>query len=231
MRPPRGTQHSSDRRSTASYKIGRTDLYFGYHGFCNQRGLNYPRSTQRYPQARRIQARILPQRVSSMNRRGGVISDAGPEGILLGIFRVFTPRAFLRPRKLLHQLQRDASPADPDSGANSPTESRGSGGLRRMSTGFPSDEYRAGLINYGSHLQRLHNSSHCRLDQKQRRKSKIGQRQRGDYMLWTIFVILLVLWLLGLVSSYTLGRVHTFLLVIAVVVLVINLITGRRPAL
>ncbi|HMH06237.1 MAG TPA: lmo0937 family membrane protein [Terriglobales bacterium] len=50
-------------------------------------------------------------------------------------------------------------------------------------------------------------------------------------MLWTIFVILLVMWLLGLVSSYTLGGYIHILLVIAVVVLVINLITGRRPAL
>jgi hypothetical protein len=50
-------------------------------------------------------------------------------------------------------------------------------------------------------------------------------------MLWTIFVILLVMWLLGLVSSYTLGGYIHLLLVIAVVVLVINLITGRRPVL
>jgi hypothetical protein len=48
-------------------------------------------------------------------------------------------------------------------------------------------------------------------------------------MLWTIFVILLVLWLLGLVSSYTLGGFIHILLVIAVVVLLINLIQGRRP--
>jgi hypothetical protein len=50
-------------------------------------------------------------------------------------------------------------------------------------------------------------------------------------MLWTIFVILLVLWLLGIVSSYTLGGFIHILLVIAVVVLLINLIQGRRPAL
>jgi uncharacterized membrane protein YtjA (UPF0391 family) len=50
-------------------------------------------------------------------------------------------------------------------------------------------------------------------------------------MLWTIFVILLVLWLLGVVSSYTMGGFIHILLVIAVVVLLINLITGRRPAL
>ena len=47
-------------------------------------------------------------------------------------------------------------------------------------------------------------------------------------MLWTIFVILLVLWLLGLVSGYTLSGFIHILLVIAVVVLIINLISGRR---
>lgn len=50
-------------------------------------------------------------------------------------------------------------------------------------------------------------------------------------MLWTIFVILVILWLLGVVSSYTLGGFIHLLLVIALVVLLINLITGRRPAL
>ena len=47
-------------------------------------------------------------------------------------------------------------------------------------------------------------------------------------MLWTIFVILLVLWLLGFVSSYTLGGFIHILLVIAIVVLIIQLISGRR---
>jgi hypothetical protein len=47
-------------------------------------------------------------------------------------------------------------------------------------------------------------------------------------MLWTIFVILLVLWLLGMVSSYTLGGFIHILLVIAIVVVLINLIQGRR---
>ena len=50
-------------------------------------------------------------------------------------------------------------------------------------------------------------------------------------MLWTIFVVLLVLWLLGVVSSYTLGGFIHLLLVLALVVLVIQLITGRRAAL
>ena len=47
-------------------------------------------------------------------------------------------------------------------------------------------------------------------------------------MLWTIFVVLLVLWLLGLVSSYTMGGFIHLLLILAVVVLVFQLISGRR---
>ena len=48
-------------------------------------------------------------------------------------------------------------------------------------------------------------------------------------MLWTIFVILLVLWLLGMVSSYTLGGFIHILLLIAIVVLLIRVIQGRNP--
>jgi hypothetical protein len=47
-------------------------------------------------------------------------------------------------------------------------------------------------------------------------------------MLWTIVVILAVLWLVGLVSSYTLGGFIHVLLVIAVVILVFQLISGRK---
>jgi len=47
-------------------------------------------------------------------------------------------------------------------------------------------------------------------------------------MLWTIFVILLVLWALGMITSYSMGGLLHLLLVVAVVVLVINLIQGRR---
>lgn len=47
-------------------------------------------------------------------------------------------------------------------------------------------------------------------------------------MLWTIFVILLILWILGIVSSYTLGGYIHILLIIAVVVLIIRIIEGRR---
>ena len=47
-------------------------------------------------------------------------------------------------------------------------------------------------------------------------------------MLWTIAVILLVLWLLGLVTSYTMGGFIHVLLVIAIVVVLINVIQGRK---
>jgi hypothetical protein len=47
-------------------------------------------------------------------------------------------------------------------------------------------------------------------------------------MLWTIFVILLVLWGVGLLSGYTMGGVIHALLVIAIVVVVIQVIQGRR---
>lgn len=47
-------------------------------------------------------------------------------------------------------------------------------------------------------------------------------------MLWTLILVLLVLWLLGIVTSYTLGGVIHILLVVALVVLVVRLIQGRR---
>ena len=47
-------------------------------------------------------------------------------------------------------------------------------------------------------------------------------------MLWTIAVILIVLWLLGLVSSYTMGGFIHILLVIAIIVVLLNVIQGRR---
>lgn len=50
-------------------------------------------------------------------------------------------------------------------------------------------------------------------------------------MLWTIFVVLLILWVLGLATSYTLGGMIHLLLVLAVVVLIFQLIQGRRSIL
>lgn len=48
-------------------------------------------------------------------------------------------------------------------------------------------------------------------------------------MLWTIFVILLVLWLFGVVSSYTLGGFIHLLLLAALIVLILQLVSRRRP--
>jgi hypothetical protein len=47
-------------------------------------------------------------------------------------------------------------------------------------------------------------------------------------MLWTIAVILIILWLLGLVSSYTMGGLIHILLVIAIIMILVNFISGRR---
>jgi hypothetical protein len=49
-----------------------------------------------------------------------------------------------------------------------------------------------------------------------------------DPMLWTIFLVLVVLWMLGVVSSYTLGGFIHVLLVLAIVALLVQLIQGRR---
>jgi len=56
-------------------------------------------------------------------------------------------------------------------------------------------------------------------------RTKEGKEIR---MLWTIAVILIVLWLLGLVSSYTMGGFIHLLLVVAIIVVLINVIQGRR---
>ncbi|HXN51153.1 MAG TPA: lmo0937 family membrane protein [Candidatus Acidoferrum sp.] len=48
-------------------------------------------------------------------------------------------------------------------------------------------------------------------------------------LLWTIAVILVILWLLGMVSSYTLGGFVHLLLVLAIIVVLIRVIQGRRP--
>ena len=48
-------------------------------------------------------------------------------------------------------------------------------------------------------------------------------------MLWTIFILLVVLWLLGMISSYTLGGFIHLLLVLAIVVVLIRVIQGRNP--
>jgi hypothetical protein len=57
---------------------------------------------------------------------------------------------------------------------------------------------------------------------------RIPEERRLRKMLWTIAVILLVLWALGLVTSYTMGGFIHVLLVIAIVVVLINVIQGRK---
>jgi hypothetical protein len=59
--------------------------------------------------------------------------------------------------------------------------------------------------------------------------SDLGQAEnRGTDMLETIAIILLILWVLGLVSSYTIGGLIHLLLVVAVIVILIRVIQGRR---
>jgi hypothetical protein len=58
---------------------------------------------------------------------------------------------------------------------------------------------------------------------------RLGTQTTQRYaMLYTIAVVLLILWLLGLVSSYTMGGFIHILLVVAIVMVLINLISGRR---
>ena len=49
-------------------------------------------------------------------------------------------------------------------------------------------------------------------------------------MLWTIFVILLILWLLGMITSYTMGGFVHILLVVAVIAILVNFLSGRRSS-
>ena len=55
-----------------------------------------------------------------------------------------------------------------------------------------------------------------------------SNRSEEDFMLYTIAVVLLVLWALGLVSSYTLGGFIHVLLVVAVIVVLLRIIQGRK---
>jgi Flp pilus assembly protein TadB len=81
------------------------------------------------------------------------------------------------------------------------------------------------------HLRKLHPISHfCRAWHgrcdcpAERRQSVAGEEIE---MLWTIFVVLLVLWALGMVSSYTMGGFIHLLLVLAIAIVLIRVIQGR----
>ena len=56
----------------------------------------------------------------------------------------------------------------------------------------------------------------------------LSRQQEVTTMLWTIFLILIVLWMLGMVSAYTMGGFIHILLVLAVVSVLIQVINGRR---
>jgi hypothetical protein len=58
--------------------------------------------------------------------------------------------------------------------------------------------------------------------------TEAGIRLRRTNMLWTITIILFILWVVGLVSSYTMGGWIHILLVLAIIVLIFNLMSGRR---
>jgi fatty acid desaturase len=61
------------------------------------------------------------------------------------------------------------------------------------------------------------------------RGKKTKNKLKEKHMLYTIAVVLIILWLLGLVTSYTLGGFIHILLVIAIFMILVNLISGRRP--
>jgi asparagine N-glycosylation enzyme membrane subunit Stt3 len=63
-------------------------------------------------------------------------------------------------------------------------------------------------------------------------RQAVANKSNGKetYMLWTLAVVLIALWLLGLVSSYTMGGFIHLLLVVAIIVVLFNLFQGRRHA-
>jgi len=56
----------------------------------------------------------------------------------------------------------------------------------------------------------------------------VSTKEKRHIMLWTIAVILVVLWILGMVSSYTLGGLIHILLVLAIIAVVVNLLRGKK---
>ena len=64
---------------------------------------------------------------------------------------------------------------------------------------------------------------------KTRQPAHAGAKQlKKNHMLYTIAVVLIILWLLGLVTSYTMGGLIHILLVIALIMVLVNFISGRR---
>jgi hypothetical protein len=59
-------------------------------------------------------------------------------------------------------------------------------------------------------------------------RCKLAFRQGGIVMLWTIIAILLILWIVGLITSYTFGGLLHIILVVAIILLILQLLSGRR---
>jgi hypothetical protein len=57
----------------------------------------------------------------------------------------------------------------------------------------------------------------------------VKSKEKENHMLWTICVVLIILWLLGLVTGTTMGGLVHILLVIAIIVVLVRVITGRKP--
>jgi hypothetical protein len=115
----------------------------------------------------------------------------------------------------------------------SPWRSGEARSFRRQGEKAPGVLSKAGIVLWNKQLPNFANL--CSWDRTQificRELTRIEIGPRTLTMLWTIFVVLLVLWLLGLVSSYTLGGFIHILLVLALVVLVFQLISGRRTTI
>ena len=79
-------------------------------------------------------------------------------------------------------------------------------------------------------LQRFtkHDDEPGRLGMLKAGSARARPDERNSTMLWTLVLVLLLLWLLGLITSYTFGGVIHILLVVALVVVVIRLLQGRR---
>ena len=103
------------------------------------------------------------------------------------------------------------------------------GSIFQMLTNNTADPMKRALSPfYPRRLAIVGGAGDLRLRQGSPRGKNPSQTDRRMIMLWTIVVVLLVLWLLGLVSSYTMGGFIHILLVIAVITLLVYVIQGRR---
>ena len=86
---------------------------------------------------------------------------------------------------------------------------------------------RSSFLEFSAEAESLKDSAAA--GPKRQRRAKLLFKEPSVDLLWTIAVILIILWLLGMVSSYTLGGFVHILLVLAIIVILIRVIQGRRP--